>query len=313
VISQDVVVAWIIEQLARELHMKTSEIDPSRPMAVYGLDSLTAVGLAADLEDRFGLRLPGDLHREELSIREVARLALSTPAPVAREDSHVPPAGIDYRTLDYSRWTGAQRTVQRVAQLVAGAAARIDVEGRAAAATAGPMILASNHLHILDVLWLFSLLPRRTVFLAAEEFRVRPVIGWLLRLGHTIFVARGAGDRRSIDQAVAVLEAGGCVAIAPEGRLSRTGGLIKGQPGVAVLATESGAPVVPVGIFGQERAGREWLRGRRPHVHVRFGEPILIPRGSATARELEVHTDRIMRALARVLPAGYRGQYQDSN
>jgi 1-acyl-sn-glycerol-3-phosphate acyltransferase len=110
---------------------------------------------------------------------------------------------------------------------------------------------------------------------------------------------------------VAVLRAGGIVGVAPEGKLSRTGGLIKGHSGIAYLSGQSGASVIPVATFGQERAGRSWLRLSRVHVTVRVGEPIAPPGWPAKAAVLERHTDTIMRALARLLPSAYRGIYDD--
>jgi len=312
VTSEETIVRWLTDQLARELHLEPAEIDPRRPISVYGLDSLTAAGLAADLEDAFGLRLGEDAFRDALTIQDVARLASGAVASRPPSPAVPRPVAIDRGTGDYSSWTRSQRTVLRVARVVARSLARIEVTGMEHAAVSGPIILASNHLHILDALWLSTVVPRRAVFLAAEEFRSRPVVGWLLRLGETIFVARGKGDRQAIDRAVAVLRSGGCVAIAPEGRLSRTGGLIKGQVGVAVLAAESQAPIVPVAMHGQEHAGRMWLRGRRPLVHVRFGEPLAPPSASArTARHLELYADGVMKTLARMLPPAYRGQYPD--
>ncbi len=305
------ITAWVIAQLATELHMDPSDIDPSRPVNVYGLDSLTAAALAADLEDHFHVRLPADGFREGMTILDIGRMAEGTaghaPAPPAPA---APP--IDYRALDYSRWDPAQRALQRLCALLVRAAYRVEVEAIERAAAAGPLILASNHLHILDALLLFSVLPRRTVFLAAEEFRRRPVVGWLLRLGHTIFVTRGAGDRAAIDRAQLVLDSGGCVAIAPEGRLSRTGGLLRGLSGVARLATGSGAPVVPVAMYGQEHPAAGWARARRPHVHIVFAEPVTLSRTRATARELDEATDTIMTALARALPPRYRGYYREA-
>lgn len=306
------ITAWVIEQLARELHIDPAEIDPSRPVIVYGLDSLTAAALAADLEDRFGLRLPEDGFREGMTILDIGRLAVagSGDRPLAAAATA---AQVDYGALDYSRWAPAQRVLQRCAALLVRALYDVHVESIERAAAPGPLILASNHLHILDALLLFSVLPRRTVFLAAEEFRRRPLVGWLLRFGQTIFVTRGAGDRGAIARALLVLESGGCVAIAPEGRLSRTGGLLRGLSGVARLATGSGAPVIPVAMHGHERAARRWRRGRRPPVHIRFAEPVRLARAPATARQLEVATDTIMTALARALPPEYRGYYLEAS
>jgi 1-acyl-sn-glycerol-3-phosphate acyltransferase len=107
-----------------------------------------------------------------------------------------------------------------------------------------------------------------------------------------------------------VLAAGGIVAVAPEGRRSKSGGLQRGRNGVARLAVRTGAPVVPVAIWGQEHAFRSWRRLRRAPVDVRFGAPPSLRSLEASAPT--VVTTRIMVEIARLLPPEYRGAYADA-
>jgi 1-acyl-sn-glycerol-3-phosphate acyltransferase len=206
-------------------------------------------------------------------------------------------------------WTRGQLRLLRMVRAAVGLVSIVDAQGQEAVPRRGPLVLAVNHLHILDALWFFSVLPRRAAFLVAEEFGRMPLLGRLLDAGDPIYIRRGQSDRRALDRAVAVLAAGGAVAIAPEGRLSRTRGLIQGRTGVAYLAAASGAPVMPLVAYGQERAGWHWRRLRRVAVHVRFGAPISVPPGKATAKELEQYTNEIMTAMALALPPHYRGVY----
>jgi 1-acyl-sn-glycerol-3-phosphate acyltransferase len=252
--------------------------------------------------------LPETLFRPELSIAAISRLVVGGPAPPPVEASP-PPAGPDYTSLDYGSWTPAQRRILALARGVARLLTKQDVAGLDRVPASGAVIFAVNHLHILDALWAFTVLPRRTVFVVASEFRRRPLVGTLLGIGQAIFVARGASDRDALRRAADVLRGGGAVGIAPEGRLSRTGGLIPGQPGVAKLAADAAAPIVPIAMSGQERLWRCWLRGRRVPIRVRFGAPIPPPAGPATARALAEYSERTMRALAAELPPAYRGVY----
>jgi 1-acyl-sn-glycerol-3-phosphate acyltransferase len=312
VTSESSIQAWLVDHIARELHLDAAAIDLSRPIAVLGLDSLTAATLVADLEDFIGRPLSESLFRENLTIVELSRSVAAASTPMARVAP--PPAEVsshDYAALDYGAWTTGQRRLQRIARALARVCTRLDVDGIERLPAAGPALLAINHLHILDALWVFSMLPRRTIFLVADEFRSRPIVGWLLGMGHAIFVARGAGDRRAIDQAVTALRAGAVVAIAPEGRLSRTGGLIRGQSGVARVAFLAHVPVIPIAISGQEQLWRSWIRGLRVPVRVRVGAAVDAPSGAGTAKELDAYTERVMKALARALPPEYRGLYSE--
>lgn len=303
--------AWLSTHVAVELHMDAADIDARKPLVAYGLDSLTAVGLAGELERWLDRPLPDTLLSDHETIAAVARhLALEAPAPACPAATAVPAStGV---SLDCRSWSPVERTAQRLAFRLARAVASIEVEGRELVPPSGPLLLACNHLHILDALWMFSALPRRAVFVVAEQFRRMPFVGQLLSLGRPIYIARGTGDRRAIDAALAVLRAGGAVVVAPEGRISRTGGLLRGHTGIARLAVEAPAPVVPAVMWGQERAASCWRSLQRVPIRVRFGAPVTVPSGRATAKQLERYTDRIMLELARHLPPAYRGVYATS-
>jgi 1-acyl-sn-glycerol-3-phosphate acyltransferase len=301
--------AWIVVQVARELHLDPAAIDPAKPVGVLGLDSLAAATLVADLEDHLGRQLPEALVRPDLSIEEISRQVADTVSPAIAAPKASTPNVEAPRNVQ--SWTSLQRVVLVLARAVARVLTKRDVIGADRVPATGPIILAVNHLHILDALWAFTVLPRPTVFLVASEFRRRPIVGLLLGIGRSIFVTRGEGDRAAIWQGVELLRHGGALGVAPEGRLSRTGGLIQGQPGIARLAADGQAPVVPMVMSGQERLWRHWLRGRRVPIRVRFGPPIPPPAAPATARMLAEYSDRVMRGLAAELPPAYRGVYSD--
>jgi 1-acyl-sn-glycerol-3-phosphate acyltransferase len=105
----------------------------------------------------------------------------------------------------------------------------------------------------------------------------------------------------SLDTALEVLHRGWAFGIYPEGTRSRDGRLYRGRTGVAWLALESGAPIVPVGLIGTDRVQPIGARFPRIHrVQVRFGTPIR-PQDHAAAtpglarRQL---TDAVMDAIA---------------
>ncbi|HET8651062.1 MAG TPA: lysophospholipid acyltransferase family protein [Gaiellaceae bacterium] len=213
-----------------------------------------------------------------------------------------------YARLDYSRWNRPTQFVQRLIALLVRATMRVRVDGLERIPPSGPAIIAGNHLSLLDSVVVIPYLRRPVILLLAEELRVWPWVAFVYgRLGNAIVVRRGSGDRRPVDLGAAVLHAGGIVAVAPEGRRSRTGGLERGRNGVARLAVRSGAPVVPVAIWGQERAAANWRRLRRVPVEVRFGAPRWFD--DREAGEPADVTTQIMVEIARLLPREYRGVY----
>jgi 1-acyl-sn-glycerol-3-phosphate acyltransferase len=188
---------------------------------------------------------------------------------------------------------------------------RLDVEGREHIPLSGPLIVAANHMHVLDLPVVFAVVPRRQTVFAANKWRGK-FAGWLMQsFANAIFVERGEPDRQAISAALEIVKNGGALGVAPEGTRSRTGGLIEGKPGAVYLASRSGAPILPVVVWGQERAMKTWARLRRPEIHVRIAEPMSLPPGAEHARstELAPYTDQLMMILARMLPPQYRGVY----
>jgi 1-acyl-sn-glycerol-3-phosphate acyltransferase len=188
---------------------------------------------------------------------------------------------------------------------------KIDIEGSGYVPSSGPLIVAPNHIHLLDSMIAFAVTPRRVTALAADKWRTPPIGCLLTLIGQAIYVTRGEADRRAIAKAIAVLRSGGALGVAPEGTRSSTGGLQRGKDGAAYLASRAGAVIVPMAAWGQEKMLRAWAHLHRPAIHVRFGEPIRLPEGAERTKmaQLGVYTDEIMLALARLLPAEYRGAY----
>ncbi len=178
--------------------------------------------------------------------------------------------------------------------------------------TKGPLLVVTNHLHWLDPPIVFAILPLRTTVFAGEKWGVHPIFGPLFRaIGNAIFVNRGEVDRQALGKALAVLNAGGVLGIAPEGTRSRAGVLQRGRSGTAYLASHTGAPILPIGISGQEKAFRSLFRLRRPTIRVVVGEPFTLPGTPNRVKgdQLDAYTEQIMRRLAELLPPEYRGVY----
>jgi 1-acyl-sn-glycerol-3-phosphate acyltransferase len=116
---------------------------------------------------------------------------------------------------------------------------------------------------------------------AAEQFR-KSFFGWVLRRFDQIPIRRGQGDTGALDAAIATVRTGAVAAIAPEGRVDDHGGelgLQRIRSGIARIALPTGAPVVPVGIWGTQhrypRSGWHVHRPLRPRLALVFGPPIL--------------------------------------
>ena len=154
---------------------------------------------------------------------------------------------------------------------------RTSVAGRDNVPTGGPVIFAGNHISFLDGPVMFGASPRPMHILVKKEM-FRGFLGRVLRASGQLPVDR-SGDRAALLLGKEVLDAGRCIGILPEGTRG-SGQATDINNGVAWLALNSGAPVVPVAILGT-RTGREHLDtvprpGRR--FHVSFGNALTISR-----------------------------------
>jgi len=163
----------------------------------------------------------------------------------------------------------------------------------------GPLVLAPNHLSQMDHFFTGLYLRRKIRFMAASQLFGPPVLTYIYKHGGVFPVRRGHHDEEAIDTARILVEQGEMLLVYAEGGRSRSGELGEPKPGIGRIALETGAPVVPVCIFGSERV-RSWKRLRFPKVTVQFGEPLSFPVEEAPGRErqLEVATEIFGRVRA---------------
>ncbi len=137
----------------------------------------------------------------------------------------------------------------------------------------GPVIIASNHLSVLDSFLLPLVLERNIVFIGKAEYFTgkgitgRITAGFMKGVG-TIPVDRSGGraSEAALFTGLKHLGEGGVFGIYPEGTRSPDGRLYRGKTGVARLAIESGAQVVPLAMIGTDKAqpiGRRFPRPMR--------------------------------------------------
>lgn len=162
----------------------------------------------------------------------------------------------------------------------------------------GPVILASNHLSVIDSVFLPLVVDRRVTFLAKKEyFTGKGLKGWLTR---QFFLATGmlpidrgggAASEASLRTGLQVLSEGKALGIYPEGTRSPDARLYRGRTGIARMIMEMDAkvPVVPVAMIDTEKVmpiGTTIPRVRR--IGIVIGEPIDFSRYSG------MHADRFL-------------------
>ncbi len=190
------------------------------------------------------------------------------------------------------------------------------VEGRENIPLTAPLILATNHVHLLDPFFLIFISPRWINFMAKEELFRSPFLRLWLRLVGALPIRRGGNikdKQKMLKSARNALEKGLILGMFPEGGRSRDGKLRKGKPGSVVIASKTNVPILPVGIIGTDKIkGTNWL-WKRLDIVVNIGKPFKLPPTSSkmSKSQMQLLTAQLMREIAALLPPEYQGAYKE--
>lgn len=192
--------------------------------------------------------------------------------------------------------------------------ARPRIAGREHLPTRGPVIVAANHLSVLDSFYLALAARRPVTFLAKREYFERPgPVGRLQRwffltLGQIPVDRRGGtGASSALRRAVEILNDGGAWGIHPEGTRSPDGRMYRGRTGAVRVALITGAPLVPVAISGTGRAdGRS--PGRR-RVTIDILPALDLRSGYVDEDRIRVLTDELMATICERSGQSYIDEY----
>ncbi|GLZ39208.1 lysophospholipid acyltransferase family protein [Actinokineospora sp. NBRC 105648] len=194
------------------------------------------------------------------------------------------------------------------------------IEGLENIPAEGGALLASNHLAVSDSFFLPLKVRRRVTFPAKLEYFTAPGVKgrlkkWFFTGVGQIPIDRSSGSaaQAALDTGVRLLREGNLMGIYPEGTRSPDGRLYKGKTGVARIALEAGVPVVPVAMFGTDKANPIGSKMWRPYpIRIKVGKPLDFSRYEGLAGDRFVErsiTDEIMYALMELSGQEYVDMY----
>ena len=303
VVGGDRLAALLAKYTGRE------DLPPGTTLDELGLSSLDRVELMVALEDAFQTRIDESTFA---GAHDIAALRVLVEQPAA---ASAPPP----EPVDFPRWNRSwpARVVRRVSLPtwllpLLRVFAWIRVDGREhLAGVRGPVIFAANHQSHMDVPAILAALP------PAQRYRLAPAMAkeffkahffpeqygrgaWFTNslnyyLAALFFNAfplpqREAGARQTLRYIGEVIEDGFSVLIFPEGKRSEAGEITAFRPGIGMIGSRLGVPVVPVRIEGLDKVlHHSWSMAKPGPVRIAFGAPIRLAGDDydALARQVE--------------------------
>jgi 1-acyl-sn-glycerol-3-phosphate acyltransferase len=165
----------------------------------------------------------------------------------------------------------------------------------------GPLILAVNHTSYFDPP-LAGICSRRGVYFLARKTLLKwPFFGPLFPAMNVIPVERDGNDMSALREVIKKIKEGNGVVLFPEGTRSKDGNIQPARAGIGFVIAKTGAPVLPMRIFGAYDAFPK--NSKRLHftqITVVIGEPLVFSANdlaSATRETYQALSDRVMEAI----------------
>jgi long-chain acyl-CoA synthetase len=298
---------WIHERFPEAAHFTDPEFERD-----LGVDSVTWLDLAAEIENRCGVWLADERLVRIRTVsdlrRELNEAALSPPArysPFAEPEALLGSQGKRWLAPLNALELGAGWSLWFATLLAMRIAFRLRVSGREHLPERAPFVLAPHHQSYLDPFAVGAALRfaqmHSTYWATCVRVANGPIAQWFRRWTHVVPIDGQLGAATSLAYGAAILKRKQNLVWFPEGRLAPDGKLLPLKRGLGLLLEHYPVPVVPVMIHGTFEAlplGRAWPRF--VPLHVVFHPP-LDPQELATQGTGPRTSDRITSALQREL------------
>ena len=214
--------------------------------------------------------------------------------------------------MKYPRMRKRRRVLKGMIGFLVRRLGELEVEGLENVPSSGPVIIAGNHFNFVDPPLLIYTTPRMVEFIGGAQRPNSPF--WAQQIPKWygfIHAFRGGYGRSTFRQSLDILKQEGILGIFPEGGSWAT--LLRpARPGLAYIASKSGAPVVPISIVGAENL----IGGKKQAVKIIYHSPVPAPvitaSGAERRKQLDDFSREIMARIASGLPDEQRGMHSTS-
>ncbi len=212
-------------------------------------------------------------------------------------------------TIRYPRNVIVRRLLRLLGRIIFPLFAQVKINGRENFPKSGPLILAGNHVAVVEVLLMAVYAPYLIEILGTGDIPLDPSYAWMGKLYQFIPINRGNIDQQGLKQALSVLQQGGVLAIFPEGGIWQPAAM-QAHTGVSYLSSQGSAPVLPIGFGGMRGALAAMLHFKRPKMTMTVGEvlpPVEVKRPDLSRKEALVQgANDILERIRALVPVEER-------
>jgi len=217
--------------------------------------------------------------------------------------------------ITYPRRRVVRRVLRSLIKAAFGVLSDFTIAGQENLPAEGPLLVIGNHFSFLDPVAMIGTMPYPMEFLGGTQMPNAPgAVSWIARVYGVLPVRRGSVSRDTLHASRKVLQLRGVLGVFPEAGSWATV-LRPARPGAAFLASATEARVLPVGLSGLTQFFPRLRKGKRPHVTLRIGKPFgpffVSERGESDRQRLAEIGHEMMRRIAQLIPAEFRGHYSE--
>ena len=173
------------------------------------------------------------------------------------------------------------------ARMLLALLADVEVNGKDHLPSKGPIILAGNHVAVLEAVMMMAYTPGIVEYIGTGDIPFDPNYAFIANMYGLIPINRGNLDRKGLQMGLDVLRQDGILGIFPEGG-TWDPAQMQAQPGIAWLSHKAKAPILPIGFGGIKGGLQKAFSLRHPHLSMNVGRliaPVIIKNKALSKKE----------------------------
>ena len=175
--------------------------------------------------------------------------------------------------VKYPRRVLIRKSMTSLGKVLLALMANVVVNGRDKLPKTGPVILAGNHVAVLEAVMMAAYCPGVVEFLGTGDIPLDPNYAFITKGYGLIPINRGNLDRKGLHMGLEVLKQNSILGIFPEGG-TWDPAQMQAQTGVAWLSYRGKAPIIPIGFGGIKGGLAKAFKFQRPKLEMNVGDVI---------------------------------------